>query len=121
MRTVNRNTGIKLRLVLGPEIAFGPGKAELLKGIQETGSISAAGRKQGMSYKRAWQLVDTMNRDFREPLVVASKGGQSGGGAALTPAGRKVLDCYLKMVVKTEQAIRTEWRQLQKAVTDISR
>ena len=116
MRKVNRKTGIKLRLVLEPEVAFGPGKADLLQGIQETGSISAAGRRQGMSYKRAWQLVDTMNRDFREPLVIASKGGQRGGGAALTPTGRKVLDCYRKMVIKTEKAVSTELRQLRKAV-----
>ena len=83
-----------LRLDLAPGVSFGPGKAELLRGIVETGSISAAGRRIGMSYKRAWQLVDSLNHDFAAPLVSASRGGAHGGGAALTPLGAEVLTLY---------------------------
>jgi molybdate transport system regulatory protein len=84
----------RLRLDLAPGVSLGPGKAELLRGIAETGSISAAGRRIGMSYKRAWQLVDCLNRDFAAPLVSASRGGAHGGGAALTPLGAEVLTLY---------------------------
>lgn len=84
----------RLRLDLAPGVSFGPGKAELLRGIVETGSIAAAGRRIGMSYKRAWQLVDSLNRDFAAPLVSASRGGAHGGGAALTPLGAEVLSVY---------------------------
>lgn len=82
---------IKLRLDYGPALTLGPGKAELLEGIGQLGSISAAGRRMGMSYKRAWSLVDGMNRSFAAPLVSSERGGAGGGGAALTPAGHEVL------------------------------
>ena len=85
---------LRFRLVLGRAIAVGPGKADLLAAIAETGSISAAGRSMNMSYKRAWYLIDTMNRCFREPLVQASKGGKGYGGARLTPMGAQVLNLY---------------------------
>jgi molybdate transport system regulatory protein len=81
----------KLRILFGPEIAMGPGKADLLEAIRDTGSISAAGRRLGMSYRRAWMLVDTMNRCFREPLVATGTGGPRGGGAVLTPFGLEAL------------------------------
>jgi len=84
----------QLRLMLGDEIAFGPGKADLLDAIRETGSISGAGKKMGMSYRRAWLLVDSMNRCFLEPLVDAAKGGANGGGTQLTDLGEKVLRDY---------------------------
>ncbi|MEA3220264.1 winged helix-turn-helix domain-containing protein [Immundisolibacter sp.] len=82
---------LRLRLDLAAGISFGPGKAALLQGIAETGSIAAAGRRIGMSYKRAWQLVDGLNRDFAAALVSTSRGGAHGGGAALTPLGAEVL------------------------------
>lgn len=85
---------LRLRLDLAAGVSFGPGKAELLQAIAETGSIAAAGRRIGMSYKRAWQLVDVLNRDFAAPLVSASRGGARGGGAALTPLGAEVLAAY---------------------------
>ena len=74
---------LKVQLYCGSEIAMGPGKAALLRAIGETGSISAAGRSLGMSYRRAWLLVDTMNRCFAEPLVETT----AGAGARVTPAG----------------------------------
>lgn len=84
----------RLRLVFGPEEWMGPGKAELLEHIEATGSIAAAGRAMGMSYKRAWQLVDTMNAMFRAPLVISSRGGAQGGGAVLTDEGQTVLAAF---------------------------
>ena len=75
---------------------MGPGKAELLAAIDETGSISGAARRMRMSYRRAWLLVHTMNECFSSPLVEAEKGGASRGGARLTSAGREVLALYLE-------------------------
>jgi molybdate transport system regulatory protein len=89
---------LRLRLVLGDRLVFGPGKAELLARIRDTGSIAAAGRAMGMSYKRAWSLVDEMNAAFTAPLVARVRGGPGGGGAALTPEGAEVLAAYEAMV-----------------------
>lgn len=82
---------IILRLYCGKEIAMGPGKADLLDAISRHGSISAAGRSMGMSYRRAWLLVDTMNRCWKEPLVATVPGSAHGGGARLTNFGGTVL------------------------------
>lgn len=73
---------------------IGPGKAELLDRIGQTGSIAAAGRAMGMSYKRAWMLTEALNAMFRAPLVASTRGGPGGGGAELTDLGRKVLALY---------------------------
>ncbi len=97
MKVGNLTLGLRLRVVLERDIAIGPGKADLLEGIAATGSISAAARRMGMSYKRAWVLVDTMNRCFRTALVAAAKGGPSGGGARLTVLGQEVLRRYRSM------------------------
>ncbi len=85
---------LRLRLLLGRSVAIGPGKADLLAALVETGSISAAARSMGMSYKKAWYLLDTMNRCFRAPLIKAEKGGRSRGGARLTPTGERALGLY---------------------------
>lgn len=97
-------TATRLRVVLAPGVFLGPGKAELLEGIAATGSISAAGRRMGMSYKRAWQLVETLNGYFKAPLVFAATGGKAGGGATLTPLGVQVLARYQAMMAATEAA-----------------
>jgi molybdate transport system regulatory protein len=86
--------GLHLRVVLDGAVAMGPGKVELLEGIADTGSIAAAGRRMGMSYKRAWLLVEEMNAMFTGPLVDAAKGGAGGGGATLTPLGQRMLSAY---------------------------
>jgi molybdate transport system regulatory protein len=96
---------IHLRAQLAPGVAFGPGKADLLEGIRETGSIAAAGRRMRMSYKRAWQLVEELNHLFREPLVEAAKGGAGGGGARLTRMGDNVLACYTRMRASATEAV----------------
>src|SRR5688572_5216640 len=85
---------IRIRLYCGEEIAMGPGKADLLDAIRQHGSISAAGRALDMSYRRAWLLVDAMNRCWNEPLVATSPGSAHGGGARLTPLGEDVLSRY---------------------------
>jgi molybdate transport system regulatory protein len=85
---------VSLRLGFAGEQALGPGKIRLLELIGETGSISAAGRAMKMSYRRAWMLVDELNRMFREPLVEARPGGVHGGGAHLTDAGTDVVRRY---------------------------
>ena len=94
---------IQARIMLDDEIAFGPGKADLLIAIQTTGSISAAGKYLGMSYRRAWLLVDAMNRCFQQPLVETATGGTQGGGARLTAQGLDVLQRYQQL----QQDIRT--------------
>lgn len=85
---------IKAQLYCGEELAMGPGKADLLEAIDREGSISAAGRAMGMSYRRSWLLVDGMNRCWREKLVETVAGGGHGRGARLTPMGRAVLAAY---------------------------
>ncbi len=94
---------LSLRLLHGDEIALGPGKAELLEAIDRTGSISAAGKSMGMSYRRAWMLVDVMNRSFKSPLVETAKGGRHGGGARLSPLGEEVLAHYVAMNAAAQQ------------------
>lgn len=95
---------LTFRLILGDDIALGPGKVQLLEAIQGTGSIAAAGREMGMSYKRAWHLVDTMNRCFVSPLVETSKGGPHGGGARLTPRALEVIALYRHLETRARKA-----------------
>lgn len=109
---------LRLRLLLGQSVMIGPGKADLLAAVAATGSISAAGRIMGMSYKRAWLLVDTMNRCFREPLVVAAKGGTGGGNARLTPAGERVLALYRRIEARAAEACAPEMQELAGLAAD---
>jgi molybdate transport system regulatory protein len=95
----------RLRIILGDAIAMGPGKADLLEGIRDTGSIAAAGRRMGLSYKRAWLLIETMNVCFTKPVVEAVKGGKTGGGARLTPFGAEALARYRRMQAATDKVI----------------
>jgi molybdate transport system regulatory protein len=94
----------RLRIVLGDDIAIGPGKIDLLEAIGAQGSITAAAKALGMSYRRAWLLVDTMNRCFETPVVTTEAGGVSGGGTRLTPAGKEVVRRYRRMEAKVEKA-----------------
>ncbi len=90
---------IKAQLILGDEIAFGPGKADLLDWVDRAGSISSAARGMGLSYRRAWMMIDTMNRCFGAPVVATAQGGAKGGGAHLTPEGRAALSAYRALQV----------------------
>jgi len=85
---------LHLRVVKGKARAIGPGKIALLEAIGETGSISAAARKLRMSYRRAWVLVDDLNRRVSKPVVLAMPGGKDGGGARLSPTGHRLVALY---------------------------
>ncbi|SDY29024.1 molybdate transport system regulatory protein [Collimonas sp. OK242] len=89
----------------GDAIAFGPGKAALLLAIHQSGSISAAARAIGMSYRRAWLLVEAMNQCFQSPLVATATGGAKGGGAQVTPSGHEIIARYQAMQIKAEAAV----------------
>ncbi|MCK5778338.1 MAG: LysR family transcriptional regulator [Rhodospirillales bacterium] len=121
MKAGNKTTGARLRIVLETDVAIGPGKADILAGIRETGSIAAAGRRMGMSYKRAWSLVEEMNAFFTEPMVETSRGGNARGGATLTPMGEKVLDSYRHMEDLTDQAIAGEMKSLKRSLADMAK
>ena len=96
------------RLQFAPEGRIGRGKIQLLQHIRDTGSISAGGRAMDMSYRRAWLLVDEMNRLFRTPVVESQRGGSKGGGAALTPFGAALIAHYQTMEDKAQAALAEE-------------
>jgi molybdate transport system regulatory protein len=97
---------LSIRIDLDTEARIGPGKIQLLESIQACGSISAAGRAMGMSYKRAWDLVDEINRICRRVAVERQIGGKNGGGAILTPFGRSLVVRYRKIERSVESAAR---------------
>jgi molybdate transport system regulatory protein len=87
----------RLRITKADDIAIGPGKVALLEAIVEAGSITAAAKALGMSYRRAWLLIDSMNQMFKLPVVDAATGGKHGGGTNVTPTGLKVIECYRRI------------------------
>ncbi len=97
--------GFKLRLELPGKRPLGPGKAQLIALIETHGSISAACQSMGMSYRRAWMLVDELNTMFAEPVVAKQAGGKSGGGASLTEFGQELLARYRGMDTKARAAM----------------
>ena len=106
-----RYRGLTLRVLGKSAAAMGPGKAELVEHIGKTGSISAAARKMGMSYRRAWQLVESLNATFREPVVETATGGKRGGGARVTDFGAKVVAQYRAMESRASAAIEADLRR----------
>src|SRR5262245_17989351 len=102
----------RFRVLYGSEIAIGPDKADLLRAIQETGSIGHAAQTLGMSYMRAWKLIQTANHCFRQPLVTALRGGYHKGGAKLTPTGLRVLKMYDELENKSLRTTRSIWKQI---------
>ncbi|MDR3418709.1 MAG: LysR family transcriptional regulator [Nevskia sp.] len=111
----------RLRIMRGDDIAMGPGKADLLQAIADSGSISAAARALGMSYRRAWQLVETMNACFDPPLVRPSKGGRGGGGAELTPQGQAVLAAYRKLQGEVQAVLESALPALAVGIREVPR
>ena len=107
-----RSVQPRFRILRGGDIALGPGKVELLALIGQTGSINKAARRMGMSYMRAWSLVQTMNRCFKKPLVFATHGGEGGGGAELTETGRQILTLYRQLETKSSAATRATSKQI---------
>lgn len=104
----------RFRITSGKAIAFGPGKAELLARVAENGSIGKAAKRMGMSYMRAWSLIQTMNVSFKQPVIHTVRGGRERGGAELTTTGRRVLALYQQMEKAAVRAARTDWRALQR-------
>ncbi len=98
----------KLRILLGAAVALGPGKVALLEAVDKSGSITGAARYMGMSYRRAWKLIEAMNNDFKVPLIATSSGGRGGGGALVTKAGFDALNRYRSMETKAGQAVEKE-------------
>ncbi len=107
-----------MRVLCGEDVALGPGKSDLLTLVRKTGSIREAAERMGMSYMRAWTLIKTMNACFREPLVVASRGGKKRGGAVLTVTGRTALKLYRGLEAQSLKACAGTWRQLSKLLAD---
>ncbi|HVJ62521.1 MAG TPA: LysR family transcriptional regulator [Tahibacter sp.] len=103
-----------LRVLIDEKAALGPGKADLLEAIRDTGSISGAGRRMRMSYRRAWQLIDALNTDFGAPVVETLTGGKGGGGAQLTPLGDEVLTRYRRIEAACADAIASDVAALRK-------
>lgn len=95
---------LKLSIVLESGARLGPGKARLLESVRDTGSISAAAREMGMSYKRAWLLLDSINQAFETPAVTAATGGSRGGGARLTALGHELLERYRRVESRARAA-----------------
>lgn len=116
MKVYNVKPGARLRIVLERDAKLGPGKADLLEGIRNTGSIAEAGREMGMSYKRAWKLIEELNRTFRRPLVETTRGGRSHGGSVLTPSGEEVLARYRQMEAATHAAVQDDLDALRRLV-----
>jgi molybdate transport system regulatory protein len=104
----------RFRVMSGTEIALGPGKVDLLEMVDETGSIRQAAARLGMSYMRAWTLLRTMNGCFRAPLVRPVRGGEKGGGAELTPVGKRVLVLYREMEDEALRAAAPAWARLRR-------
>jgi molybdate transport system regulatory protein len=96
---------LSIRMRFDDEARIGPGKIALLEGIARTGSIAAAGREMGMSYRRAWLLVDAVNAMFDEPVVVTAAGGAHGGGSTLTPLGAALVDAYRQVERDTTRSM----------------
>ena len=110
-----------LRVTFSDDFYIGPGRADLLAGIAASGSISAAGKQMGMSYKRAWSLVQALNEGFGAPLVETSRGGAGQGGASLTADGVFVLERYRAMEAATRAAIAPAVASVAKRLGDIAR
>ena len=112
--TMKIHPHIRIRIPFGDDYAIGPGKADLLEAIDRTGSISAAARALKMSYRRAWLLVDTMNRCFKQALVETATGGARGGGAHVTELGRDVLRRFRTIEKKATSSIQDDLDEFEK-------
>jgi molybdate transport system regulatory protein len=109
---------LKLRIKLCAFVGLGPGKIDLLEAVERCGSITAAAKDQGMSYRRAWLLIDEMNRAFANPVVEASPEGPKGRGTALSDTGREVVAIYREALRKTEEAVREELGRIALLLAD---
>jgi molybdate transport system regulatory protein len=109
-------THLSIRIDLENGDRIGPGKIALLEAIRDTGSISAGARKIGMSYRRAWLLVEQINEAFEGPSVASTMGGKHGGGAVLTPVGERVIDIYRSIEKAARKSASEEFRAVEKII-----
>ena len=107
-KTARERSAPRLRIVMGEGLILGPGKVDLIEAIDRKGSISAASREMGMSYRRAWLLVDALNTMFGRPIVTAAPGGAKGGGAEVTELGKAIAKAYRRIEQRTRTAIHEE-------------
>ena len=103
---------VRLHIHLDGDHSLGPGKVELLEGVREHGSISAAARAMQMAYRHAWELIDDLNQGFGRPVVETASGGRAGGGARLTAFGEELVRRFRSMEASTERAIARDLRAL---------
>ncbi len=115
-----RYPGLLLRVLANRQPAMGPGKAQLVTLIADTGSISAAARKMGMSYRRAWQLVEAVNKSFNRPVVLTATGGKRGGGAVVTDFGKRLVERYRAMETKASAAIAPDLAEFTRDMRRVS-
>ena len=108
----------RLRVLHGNQIALGPGKADLLAAIESAGTLAEAAKLLGMSYMRAWKLLQAMNTCFKEPLVSTARGGSEHGHASLTETGKAVLDLYRRMEEEANMAVEGTWREMEGYLAD---
>jgi molybdate transport system regulatory protein len=110
---------LSIRVDFAPGVRIGPGKIALLEAIRSTGSITAAARSIGMSYRRAWLLVDEINRALQKPAVATKQGGSEGGGTTLTPVGEQVIGLYHKIESRVGAKAGREFRAIRKLVREV--
>ncbi|MFM0505700.1 LysR family transcriptional regulator [Paraburkholderia caffeinilytica] len=106
----------RMRIRSGDAVALGPGKVELLEAVREYGSISAAARSLGMSYRRAWLLIDELNRSLKAPATHSEQGGQSGGGCTLTPVGETIIRLYRDVEVEAQRSCAKQIAELTRMI-----
>lgn len=105
---------LSIRLDLTSGYRIGPGKIALLEAIRSTGSISGAARQIGMSYRRAWLLVEEINKSLRSPAVEAATGGKQGGGASLTEVGERIISIYRSIQDTAASSVQSECREMER-------
>jgi molybdate transport system regulatory protein len=106
----------RMRIRKGETVALGPGKVDLLEAVREHGSISAAARSLDMSYRRAWLLIDELNKSLKSPATVSEQGGQSGGGCVLTPVGENIVHLYREVEAQAQKACAKQIGQLTRLI-----
>ncbi|MGF6770759.1 molybdate transport system regulatory protein [Paraburkholderia sp. GAS199] len=106
----------RMRIRSGDAVALGPGKVELLEAVREHGSIAAAARSLNMSYRRAWLLIDELNRSLKMPATASEQGGQSGGGCTLTPVGESIIRLYREVEAEAQRSCARQISELTRMI-----
>ena len=112
----NKNISLKLKIQLGKYSFFGPGKIFLLETIIETGSISSAAKKIGMSYRKAWKLIDDLNKLSNKRLVITNTGGKGAGGTKITEEGKSLIKLYRRIEKKAFLGMKNEKKEIERII-----